>query len=267
MEKLLFQQQSERRPMHVAVFGSGTGTILRAMLAAQKSFQKPSFAIRLLYTDRECSFQKIAQEEHLPLLYHSWSPLISREEHDRKGLELLRVFTHEQKCPIDFLLLAGYMRLLSKVWLQAFPYKILNIHPADLTVLDAQGNRKWIGENAVFKALQEGMRRTRTAAILIDEKVDGGPILVSGPWVDYQEGNPIDKQKAAKHQAKQKALSDWPACLAALQLIGEGRIKLNSLTRDVFLDGKKMPSCGYELKEGEGQYVWNHRDLGIRSDP
>lgn len=253
--------------MHVAVFGSGSGTILRAMLAAQKlSEQKGTcpFSIRLLYTDRECGFQKIAEEARLPLLFHPLNKQhkqLSREEYDRKGLELLKKF--EEKCPIDFLLLAGYMRLMSKVWLQAFPCKILNIHPADLTVLDEQGSRKLIGEQAVFKALKEGMKRTRTAAILIDEKVDGGPILVSGPWVPYQEGEPIDKQKADLHQEKQKAKSDWPACLAALQLIAQGRLGLNFLTREVFLDGKKLPPCGYEPKENEGQYVWNHRDFRI----
>ncbi len=248
MEELLFQPRSER-PMHVAAFGSGTGTILRAMIWAQKKIKKPPFKIKLLFTDQECLFQKIAEEENLPLLFHPWNPKISREEYDSKGLELLNTFSRIQKCPIDFILLAGFMRIMSKVWLQAFPYKILNIHPADLTVLDAQGNRKFIGANAVFKALQEGSQRTRTTAILIDEAIDGGPILVSGPWIDYQEGYPIDKMKSAKHQEKQKEASDWPACLAALKLIAEGRLKLRLPDRDVILNDKKLPPCGYELSK------------------
>lgn len=228
--------------MHVAAFGSGTGTILRAMLAAQKD---ASFAIKLFYTDRECNFQKIAEEQKIPLIYHPKSPGITREEYDRQGLERLSAFSRD--CPIDFLLLAGYMRLMSRVWLDAFPYRILNIHPADLTVLDAAGNRKYIGDNAVFKALSEGERKTRTTAILIDEKVDGGPILVSGFWVPYQEKEPIDQKSAAKHQEKQKALSDWPACLMALTLIADGCVQLDP-AREVFVSGKKMPPGGYELE-------------------
>ncbi len=250
--------------MHIAVFGSGAGTILRAMLQAQKRLErngKSPFSIQLLFTDRECNFQKIAEEERIPLLYHPWNKQFSREEYDQKGLDLLRKF--EEKSPIDLLLLAGYMRLMSKIWLQAFPYRILNIHPADLDDLDAQGNRKWIGENAVFKALQGGMERTRTSAILIDEKVDGGPILVSGPWTSYCEGHPIDKEKAAKHQAKQKEISDWPACLTALQLIGEGRLRLGGSSRDVFLDGEKLPPCGYELNDREAHHVRDHWNIGL----
>ncbi len=235
--------------MHVAVFGSGTGTILRAMLAAQKNLQKSNtapFLIRLLYTDRECNFQKIAEEEHLPLIFHPWNKQIPREEYDRQGLELLK----KQPFPIDFLLLAGYMRLMSPVWLQAFPYRILNIHPADLADLDEKGNRKWIGENAVFKALQAGVERTRTSAILIDDTVDGGPVLVSGPWVDYREGKPIDRERASHHQSKQKKESDWPACLSALQMIAEGRLGLDK-NKDVYVDGRRLSSGGYELNEME----------------
>ncbi len=241
MEKKLFQPRSDR-PMQVAVFGSGTGTILQAMLAAQKS-ASTSFSIRLLYTDRECRFQKIAAEENLPLLYHPWKA--PREEYDRQGLELLHSFPFE----IDFLLLAGYMRLMSPVWLSAFKHRILNIHPADLTVLDAQGKRKYIGAEAVFAALQSGEMRTRSTAILIDEQVDGGPVLVSGAWVPYEGEYPVTQERATEHQTKQKAKSDWPACLAALQLIGEGRISLDTKTGQVFLDGKKLPNCGYAIGE------------------
>lgn len=229
--------------MHIAVFGSGAGTTLRAMLRSQKS--SSSFAIRLLYTDRECQFQKIAKEEKLPLIYHPWK--VPRADYDREGLELLRTFSDKQQCPIDFLLLAGYMRLMSFVWLKAFEYRILNIHPADLTVLDQKGGRKYIGANAVFEALQKHEKRTRSTAILIDEQIDGGPILVSGSWVPYEGDYPVTQELASQHQEKQKAMSDWPACFAALQLIGEGRLSLQTETQEVFLDGEKLPPCGYEL--------------------
>jgi phosphoribosylglycinamide formyltransferase 1 len=253
----LFLKRSDR-PMNVAVFGSGSGMILRAMLAAQRQARQP-FSIRLLYTDRECFFQKIAKEENLPLIYNPFNPAVSRENFDLIGLDLVRSYSRENPCPIDFLLLAGYMRLMSRVWLRAFPHRILNIHPGDLTVLDKEGNRKFVGDRAVFKALQNGERKTRTTAILIDEKVDGGPVLVSGPWVPYEGEDPVTKESAAKHQEKQKKVSDYPACLAALQMLAEGRFELSLPAREVFLDGRKMEPCGYELMEG-GHYVWNHWD-------
>src|ERR1700690_2741905 len=116
------------RPMHVAVFGSGSGTILRAMLAAQKKseqlYGRSPFAIKLLYTDRGCHFQQIAKDEKLPLIEHSFSDFIkqrnidnprdpiARKEYDQKGVELLSSFAQKENFPIDLLLLAGYMRIL-----------------------------------------------------------------------------------------------------------------------------------------------------------
>lgn len=198
--------------MHLAIFGSGSGTILRAVLAAQK---EKDFRVKVLYTDRLCNFQKIAAEENLPLIDHRYDPSLKREEYDREGLALLSAFS--KTCPIDCILLAGYMRLLSPVWLNAYPNKILNIHPADLTT------RKYIGANAVFDALQNGETKTRSTAILINEEVDGGPIIALGPWVLYEEGYPVTKEKAARHQEKQKRLSDWPVTIQALETIGKKR--------------------------------------------
>lgn len=196
------------------MFGSGAGTTLRAVLAAQKQDPCPPYQVKVLFTDRPCQFQQIAKEENLPLIDHPWKP--PREEYDRIGLELLRKYA-----PIDMILLAGYMRLFSPIWLSAFPNRILNIHPADLTALDHNGKRRYVGANAVYDALSQGEKQTRSTAILIDANVDEGPILASGPWVPYEGEYPITQERAKAHQEKQKALSDWPVCIAALKLLAK----------------------------------------------
>ena len=239
------------RPMHVAVFGSGSGTILRAILAAQKKSEqlhgRSPFAIKLLFTDRKCRFQQIAQEEKLPLIEHDHSNgPIQRQEYDLKGVEHFFSFVKKENLKIDFVLLAGYMRILGNPWLKVFSNRILNVHPADLTLLDSKGKRQFTGSNSVFQALQEGQKQTRSTVILIDEKIDTGPIIVSGPWVQYQGKYPITKECAAAHQEKQKMFSDWPACFVALQLVSQGRVKLHSETKKVFIDGIEQPSQGYE---------------------
>lgn len=245
------------RPIRVAVFGSGTGTILRAMLSFQKRAPSSPFCISLLYTDRVCGFQGIAREENIPLIHHPQDRALSRKEYDERGLALLSDFCHRENTSIDFILLAGYMRLMTEAWLNAFPRRIINIHPADLTHLDTEGNRKFIGANAVFEALVDGQARTRTCAILIDPHVDTGPILISGPWVDYQNGYPITREKALQHQDRQKKTSDWPTCLAALVLLGQQRLKC--IDDALVLDGEKLPPGGYDINEEKD--VWNYWDL------
>ncbi len=215
--------------MRVAVFGSGTGTILKSLLEARKK-EALSFQIVLLFTDQLCRFQTIAKEVNLPLIYHPQKTGQKRIEYDQEALHLIQNFS------IDFILLAGFMRLMSSLWLEAFPNRILNIHPADLT------SRKYIGKNAVYDALKAGEKRTRTSAILIDETVDGGPIVASGSWVDYDGPIPVTMESAKKHQEKQKEFSDFAVCKSALHWIGAGRIATEDKT--IFFDSKKMPIEG-----------------------
>ncbi|MGC1878526.1 MAG: formyltransferase family protein [Rhabdochlamydiaceae bacterium] len=257
-QKFPLYRPFSHRPMHVAVFGSGSGTILRAMLAAQKKSEEvygsSPFVIKLLYTDRACRFQQIASQENLPLIEHLFADFfkargiddfrdpIARKEYDQKGIELFV----KQDTPIDFLLLAGYMRILSTPWLELFSQRILNVHPADLTHLDSNGNRKFTGDHAILKALQDGQKKTRSTVILIDERTDTGPIIVSGPWVTYQGEYPVTKERAAEHQEVQKVQSDWPACLTALQLISQGRVEMVSKPNRLLIDGIEQMPNGYE---------------------
>jgi folate-dependent phosphoribosylglycinamide formyltransferase PurN len=61
-------------------------------------------------------------------------------------------------------------------------YFILNVHPADLNITDANGRRKYTGDHAVLDAILDGQNRTRSTVHLMTGEVDGGPILVrSGP--------------------------------------------------------------------------------------
>ena len=224
------------KEMHVVVFGSGSGTNLEALLRAQKQTPNPKFQIKALFTDRQSRLLEIGKRECIPVVYHSFVKFFKerglenyqdqtmRHQYDEEVVHLLNQCAKSFAFHIDLIVLAGYMRLLTPVLLDAFPNKILNIHPADLSVLDAQGKRLYIGIDAVYEALKQGEKQTRSSVILVDREIDAGPVLVEGPWVQYSEGYPVTRDKAQRHQMKQKALSDWPACIQAVQLIAEGKL-------------------------------------------
>ena len=86
-----------------------------------------------------------------------------REEHDREIVAAL------QKHEVDIVCLAGYMRLLSRVFLEAYPNRILNIHPSLLPAFP--------GLDAQRQALQQGARWTGCTVHFVDETLDGGPII------------------------------------------------------------------------------------------
>lgn len=89
---------------------------------------------------------------------------VPREEHDRRVVEELR------RCAVDLICLAGYMRLLSPMFVDAFPGRIVNIHPSLLPSfrgLDAQG-----------QALAHGVKITGCTVHFVDEQLDAGPIIL-----------------------------------------------------------------------------------------
>jgi len=88
----------------------------------------------------------------------------TREDHDRRMLEVLR--SHD----VRLVCLAGYVRLLSAVLVEAFPSSVLNIHPSLLPAFP--------GLHAQRQALEYGVKRTGCTVHFVDEQLDHGPILL-----------------------------------------------------------------------------------------
>lgn len=219
--------------MHLVVFGSGSGTNLEALL----NNPDPSFAIKALFTDRKCRFQEIGRAAGIPVITHCFEEFFrkkgisdlkdisTRRDYDAENVRLIE----QQVATIDLILLAGYMRLIYPPLLHRFKEKIINIHPADLTALTPEGKRRYVGANSVYDALSAGEKQTRSSVILVNEDVDSGPILATGPWVPYEEGYPVTKERAHLHQQKQKHLSDWPVCVEAVTQIAKGSMGFKAL--------------------------------------
>ena len=88
----------------------------------------------------------------------------TREEHDREIAEALR------ERSIDLVCLAGYMRILSRAFIDAYPGRILNIHPSLLP--------SFPGLDAQKQALEHGVKWTGCTVHFVDESLDGGPIIL-----------------------------------------------------------------------------------------
>jgi phosphoribosylglycinamide formyltransferase-1 len=89
---------------------------------------------------------------------------LQREEHDRLVVAAL----NEKQ--VDLVCLAGYMRLLSPLFIRAFPNRILNIHPSLLPAFP--------GLEAQKQALEHGVKFTGCPVHFVDENLDAGPIVV-----------------------------------------------------------------------------------------
>ena len=89
---------------------------------------------------------------------------LSREEFDREAVEVLR------KHNASLVVLAGFMRIFSSVFLEAFPYGILNIHPSLLP--------SFPGRDVQQKALEHGVKVSGCTVHFVDAVLDGGPIVL-----------------------------------------------------------------------------------------
>ena len=87
----------------------------------------------------------------------------NRVEHEQEIISVLR--EHQ----IDVVCLAGYMRLLSPCFIEAFPRRILNIHPSLLP--------SFPGLDAQRQALAQGVKVSGCTVHFVDETLDGGPII------------------------------------------------------------------------------------------
>jgi phosphoribosylglycinamide formyltransferase-1 len=105
----------------------------------------------------------------------------TREEHE---LEIISVLRDSR---IDLVCLAGYMRLLSPCFVEAFRGKILNIHPSLLP--------SFPGLDAQRQALEHGVKVSGCTVHFVDETLDGGPIIMQRT-VPVLEGDTVESLSA-----------------------------------------------------------------------
>src|SRR5690349_19208279 len=102
---------------------------------------------------------------------------LARAEHDAAIVACLR----EHR--VDLVCLAGYMRLISASFLEAFPNRVLNIHPSLLPAFP--------GLDAQRQALEYGVKTTGCTVHIVDEELDHGPIIMQRP-VDVLDDDTVE---------------------------------------------------------------------------
>lgn len=120
----------------------------------------------------------------------------TREEHDEEIVSVLK--QHK----VDLVCLAGYMRLLSPWFVQQYPQRILNIHPALLPAFP--------GNNAHADTLAYGVKVSGCTVHIVDEECDHGPIVVQRavPVLDDDDEERLSQRiLAQEHLAYTEAIN------------------------------------------------------------
>jgi phosphoribosylglycinamide formyltransferase-1 len=184
----------------IAVLVSGSGTNLQALLDDERI--APS--IVLVVSDRD------------------GVKALDRATDRGVGTEVIPVEAYEDRAAftdavrdallrrgVDTVVLAGYMRVLAPPFFDAFPGRVLNVHPALLPAFP--------GSHAVADALEWGAKITGVTVHLVDEQVDHGPIVLQEA-LEIRDDDDWDSLEARIHEIEHRLL---PRALLALL---EGRL-------------------------------------------
>lgn len=114
---------------------------------------------------------------------------------------------------VDYVIMAGYMRMVHDPILAAFPNRVVNLHPALLP--------SFKGAHAIQDAYDYGVKVTGVTVHFADEKYDCGPIIAQQALV-VQEGWTVDELEEHIHQIEHKLYPD------TIQLLAEGRVHVRN---------------------------------------
>tara|TARA_Y100001960_G_C14654795_1_gene817777 strand:- start:543 stop:1181 length:639 start_codon:yes stop_codon:yes gene_type:complete len=151
----------------LAVLVSGRGSNLQAIIDNIES-NYLSADIALVLSNVKNAFALERGKKHgLDTVFLDPKTFSNKDEYELKMIEILRSKS------IDLICLAGFMRILGKKFIQAFPEKIINIHPSLLPAFP--------GLNVQKKALEHGAKFSGCTVHFVNEEVDEGPIILQSP--------------------------------------------------------------------------------------
>lgn len=170
----------DRTNRRLGVLISGRGSNLQAIIDAIAS-KRLNAEIAVVISNRPdaggLNRAREAGVETLVLDHTDKAKFATREDYDREIVRLLK------DRHVSLVCLAGFMRLLTKVFLDAFPNAIVNIHPSLLP--------SFPGTNPQYQAWEHGVKWTGATVHLVTAELDGGPIVLQEP-VPVKDGDDAD---------------------------------------------------------------------------
>ena len=190
--------------MNIAVFVSGNGSNLQAIIDAEHSGNLSDGEIKLVVCDQPDAFALIrAQKADIPVFLQEGKGYTSREEYDQAIIQRLK------KDEIELIILAGFMRILSRHFVNEYKNKILNIHPALLP--------DFKGANGIKDAYEANVDVTGVTVHFVTEELDSGPVIL-------QEKVPIEKDETLEELEEKIHKVEHEMYPEAVKLFVDGKI-------------------------------------------
>jgi phosphoribosylglycinamide formyltransferase-1 len=196
--------------LRLAVLASGRGSNFEAILKSITSGKLKATIQVVISNKASAGALEIARNYNILAVHISAKELPEQEQFDEKLLAVVR------ECQANFIVLAGYLKMLSPAIIRAFKNRILNIHPA---LLPSFGGKGMYGHHVHQAVLDYGCKVTGVTVHLVDEKYDTGvPVL--------QRCVPVLDDDDAESLAARVLKIEHQIYTEALQLFADDRIEI-----------------------------------------
>ena len=211
---------SRTTPLRVAVLASGRGSNLQSVIDAVEAGQVRAQIVAVISNKKDAVALERARKHGIKDLFVDPKPFAgrpdSREAYDRSLLEVL------QQHNVELVLLAGYMKIVTAVLVNAYTNRMMNIHPSLLP--------SFPGLDVQKKAIEWGCKLAGCTVHFVTEGVDEGPIIIQAAVSIFDNDTP--EILAARILEQEHKI--YPC---AVQLFAEGRLRVDG--RRVFIDDAK----------------------------
>lgn len=196
-----------KKTLSVAVFCSGNGSNLEALLLAEKRGALGPARIDLVVCDRPEAYAIVRAKKYGKRVFLAeLEKFTAREEFEGAIWSVLK------KDGVGLICLAGFMRILSAGFVKDFRDRILNIHPSLLPAFK--------GAHAVRDAWEHGVKVTGVTVHFVTPDLDDGPVIL-------QEAVAVDKKDTEKSLEEKIHQVEHRLYPQAVRLFAEGRLKIH----------------------------------------
>ena len=194
--------------LRIAVLASGRGSNFEAILTAIADGRLNAEIGLVVSNKSSAGALEIARNHNIPAIHLTIKQFDSQEEFDTAFLKHLHDYN------INFIILAGYLKMISPIIIKNYKYRILNIHPA---LLPSFGGKGLYGHFVHEAILEYGCKVSGVTVHIVDEEYDTGPIVM-------QKCVPVNEDDTPDTLAARVLKQEHQIYAQAIQLFVEDRI-------------------------------------------
>jgi len=196
----------------IVILGSGRGSNADALLKAESKKQLGAAKIAAIFSDNEeAGILELGQKHKVPAIYIDPGRTGARLTEAAEDAYIERIQSFSPK----LIVLAGFMRIINRKFIDAFEGQMINLHPSLLP--------SFVGINGIKQAYEHGVKITGCTVHWVTADLDSGPII-DQKEVRIEESDTLDMLEKKIHIAEHRLLPD------IVEKLSKGKIKPLSAT-------------------------------------